>query len=383
MPNFPKKLAIKIADRASKNMLRKLDGCQNLIDLSSNDYLGFSRNQRLAKKALEILESDSHFKNGSTGSRLLTGNHVLYEKLEAYLAEYHNTGAALVFNSGYDANLGFFSSVPQRNDIIFYDELCHASIRDGITLGNAKSYKFKHNDLNDLVEKILSVRAQSRTKGSEIYVVTESVFSMHGDSPDLRALARICDEHELYFVVDEAHAVGVFGKGRVNELKLESSIFARIITFGKAIGVHGAAILCSDELKQYLINFSRSFIYTTGQSPHTIAAILASYQELQSENGAKSMIRLRENINFFTREIENNGLGTYFRGSTSAIQICELGGNENVKKLSQVLRIKGFDVRPILTPTVPKKKERLRLCIHAFNTTNEMKEVLQIIKDNI
>ena len=280
MEKLPKKLQSKLAEREVGNALRFLPAQRDLIDFSSNDYLGLARNEEISKKASRLVKNVSP-NNGATGSRLLTGNHKLYNQLEDFLVRYHGSESALVFNSGYDGNIGFFSSVPQRSDIVLYDELAHASIRDGIQMGHAKSYKFAHNDLQDLEQKIMAFRAQSRSE-MEIYVVTESIFSMDGDSPDLRSLTILCKEQNCFLVVDEAHATGIFGQGRdlVSQLGLQKEVFARLITFGKAIGCHGAAILGSQPLKEYLVNFSRSFIYTTALSPHSVAIILSAYQYL-------------------------------------------------------------------------------------------------------
>lgn len=382
MPDFPKKLIDKLEKRVEENSFRALPSASNLVDFSSNDYLGFSKEAWIGEKTREILKS-SDCNNGATGSRLLSGNHKLYRTLETRLTNFYDCDGALVFNSGYDANLGFFASVPQRGDFIFYDEYAHASIRDGIKLSNAKSYKFKHNDLADLKSKCQTERSRS-PKESEIYIVTESVFSMDGDSPDLGVLARFCKENNYHLVVDEAHAAGIFGsgKGLCEEYQIEDAVFARIITFGKAMGCHGAAILGSKKLKEYLVNFSRSFIYTTALPPHTIASILAGYDFLDSSEGKYSQKRLLENTTYFKRQLQENNLQNYFIESNSAIQSMEVAGNAKVKNLSEKLSKKGFDVKAILSPTVPTGKERLRICLHAFNTKEELKEVVLILKES-
>jgi len=385
MPRMPKKLLKELADREKQNAFRQLPASLSLIDFSSNDYLGYSRNKRIFTQASELLAERNIKANGATGSRLLSGNHELYFELEQKLVDFHQTEAALVFNSGYDANIGFFSSVPQRGDVVFYDEFIHASIRDGIKMGNAKSYKFKHNDLEDLKTVIeRSVRAQSRTPDTNVYIVTESVFSMDGDSPDLQVMARFCTSNNFHLVVDEAHAIGVYGKngeGLVQELGLQDKVFARIITFGKAIGCHGAAILGSKELNNYLVNFARSFIYTTGLPPHSIATIIAAYSNLTSSGYPRQ--ELQEKILLFNLEVEQLGLQERFIKSNSAIHCCIVPGNDKVKSISQKIRVKGFDVRPILSPTVTKGKERLRFCIHSYNSTKEIKEVLGLLDSYI
>src|SRR5690606_16899740 len=269
---------------------------------------GFSKSQKIFENSLKLL-AKGNIQNGATGSRLLSGNHSLYDEVEDMLCDYHKTEAALVFNSGYDANIGFFSSVPQRGDIIFYDEFIHASIRDGIKMSNARAYKFKHNDIQDLrahIERSLKVN----NEGSELYIVTESVFSMDGDSPNLNTLVNICEKYSCHLMVDEAHAVGVFGKngiGLLQEMGIQDKVFARIITFGKALGCHGAAVLGNMELKDYLVNFARSFIYTTALPPHSLATILSAYNELHiisevyptlnvDPKTKSSLGKLRENI---------------------------------------------------------------------------------------
>lgn len=378
MMELPKKLMAKLSERETDNALRKLAAPNGLIDFSSNDYLGLARNRGLFNKASEFLENNGAMANGATGSRLLTGNYGLYGELEGVLASFFGSESALVFNSGYDANLGFFSAVPQRTDVVFYDELSHASIRDGIAMGLAQSYKFRHNQLEDLRDRMDRVR--QRKPDSDIYVVTESVFSMDGDSPDLKALAALCTSIGAYLVVDEAHAVGVFGKkgeGLLDQPVLQDRVFARIVTFGKAMGCHGAAILGGNALKSYLVNFARSFIYTTGLPPHSLATVLAACEHLSISGGEQR--QLRRNINFFKEQLRGLDLESYFIPSDSAVHCCLVAGNEKVKKWSLRLRDKGFDVKPILSPTVPGGQERLRFCLHSFNTENEIKEVFLIL----
>ncbi len=357
------------------NALRKLTISHNPNDFSSNDYLGFARDTSIFEHASKVLEERNFKLNGATGSRLLSGNNMLYEALEKTLASFHECKAALVFNSGYDANLGLFGSVPQRGDIILYDELIHASIRDGLVMGNAKAYKFKHNDLAD-VKRVMELNRDAANNG-EVYVVTESVFSMDGDSPDLVGFVKFCQGHNCRLIVDEAHAVGIFGTsgvGLVQELGLQHHVFARIVTFGKAMGCHGAAILGSETLKQYLVNFARSFIYTTGMPPHALATILVSYQELVS---TPMIARIRENISYFKEQLRHNGLD--FIESSSAIHCCVIPGNHRVKEIATKLQEKGFDVKPIMSPTVKEGQERLRFCLHAYNTKTEIVEVLRLL----
>ncbi|PKV48462.1 8-amino-7-oxononanoate synthase [Aquimarina sp. MAR_2010_214] len=374
---FPEKLHKKFKNREKSNALRKLSEQKTLIDFSSNDYLGFTSSKEIFNGTHRLLIEKTIQKNGATGSRLLSGNHKLYVETEKMLADFHNAEEALIFNSGYDANVGFFSSVPQRGDVIFYDELIHASIRDGMQMSNAKSYKFKHNDIEDL--KFQIERNQKERSDQEIYIVTESVFSMDGDCPDLKSLIAFCQKYSYHLIVDEAHATGVFGDygvGLLQKLGIEDQVFARINTFGKALGCHGAVVLGSKDLKTYLVNFCRSFIYTTGLPPHSIATIKMAYEELQRTPEIKKLI---ENITFFTQELKSKHLTSRFIKSNSAIHCCIISGNENVKKVANEIQKKGFDVKPILSPTVPQGKERLRFCLHSYNSKEEISEVLELL----
>ena len=381
MEKLPKKLQSKLSARKEKGSLRHLPLQGKSIDFSSNDYLGLAKSEKIAQMTHDFLEGSAQ-KNGSSGSRLLSGNHQLYVRLEDFLASHHNSTAALVFNSGYDANIGFFSSVPQRGDMVLYDELIHASIRDGIQMGNAKSYKFAHNDIDDLARHV--ERSRNMDGLAEIYIVTESIFSMDGDSPNLKRLANFCRENGCFLVVDEAHATGIYGNGRdlVAEQGLEQEVFARIITFGKAMGCHGAAILGSQPLKEYLVNFSRSFIYTTALPPHTVATILAAYQYLGNEDAAISK-QLQANIGHFKQEMERLQMTDRFIKSDSAIQCALIPGNDKVKAIAKQLQTAGFDVKPILSPTVKEGEERLRFCLHAFNTKEEITKVLVLLNNLI
>ncbi|MEM7186769.1 MAG: aminotransferase class I/II-fold pyridoxal phosphate-dependent enzyme [Bacteroidota bacterium] len=308
MNNLPPKLQDKLKQRELSNSLRTLSGTSDLIDFSSNDYLGFSRSSDINERALAILNNEGNLKNGATGSRLLTGNHELYTRAEQRIAHFHSSDTALIFNSGYDANLGLLGSIGLRGDVLLYDELCHASIRDGLQLGKANSYKFKHNDLNDLRAVTARVLNDQKNDG-QVYVVTESVFSMDGDSPNLNELCQWCEEKEYRLIVDEAHAVGVAGPkgaGLMDTWGLTDKVFARIVTFGKALGVHGAAVLCGHELREFLINFARSFIYTTGLPPHSVAAVIAAYEKLEKD--VSGINKLHRNIELLRLCVENSKL---------------------------------------------------------------------------
>jgi 8-amino-7-oxononanoate synthase len=387
MGSIAEKLLDKLTEREKIKALRTLPEGKRGIDFSSNDYLGIALNPMVFEKAVNILLEKGLIINGATGSRLLTGNCILFKEVEILLGNIHQAESALIFNSGYDANIGLFSSVPQRDDIVLYDEFIHASIRDGITMGKARNYKFRHNDLKDLLSQIRRVQKNETTgSNSQIYIVTESVFSMDGDSPDLLGLSALCDEYGCHLIIDEAHAIGLFGPnggGKVQELKLQGKVFARIITFGKALGCHGAAILGSRELNKYLINFARSFIYTTALPPHTLATIMAAYQFMNSSAGLRERELLHENIAYFNREKERLNISSFFISSSSAIHSCIIKGNKEVKQIAQKIQKDSFDIRPILSPTVPEGEERLRFCLHSFNSKEEIYSILQKLENAI
>jgi len=366
-----------INKRISSGSFRSLKVLYDLVDFCSNDYLGFSITGALRAKILEFAQKkNGQVFEGSTGSRLLSGNSAVAESLETYVASYHDAEAALLFNSGYDANTGLFSCVPKRNDTILYDELVHASIRDGIRLSYAKAYSFRHNDLSHLEELAL------HAKGN-VFVAVESVYSMDGDMAPLAELAAFCENHNANLIVDEAHATGVFGyqgKGCVCDLTLEGKIFARVHTYGKAMGTHGAAVIGSKLLKEYLVNFARSFIYTTALPYHSLIAIKCAYELLSESN--EMMNSLHENIKMYSRLAARSGKLNILK-STSPIQCIIIQGNEKVLTAAQNIQKKGFDVRPIMSPTVPAGKERLRICIHAFNTEEEIKRLVGTIENSL
>lgn len=378
--NFPKNLADKLENRKQNKSLRILPQPNDLIDFASNDYIGFSKSEAIFNASHQFLLDHNIKSNGATGSRLISGNHSLYTETENYIAQFHLSESALLFNSGYDANVGFFSSVPQKGDLILYDELCHASIRDGIQLSNAKAYKFKHNDFEDLEKKIVNFNVNE--KNAIIYIVTETVFSMDGDCPNMEELIAVSEKYNSYLVVDEAHALGVFGEkgeGLIQHLQLQNKIFARIMTFGKGLGCHGAVVLGSDELKSYLVNFARSFIYTTGLSPHSVATILVGYHHLEKDK--KALESLRDNIVFFNQVKKMLYLSPLFIRSKSAIQSVIIPGNEKVKSIANALQQNGFDVKAILSPTVPEGQERLRFCIHSYNSKEEITKALTLLSN--
>ncbi len=380
MSIFPKKLQKKLETRIQNNALRSLSvSTSKRVDFYSNDYLGFARDENLQLLSQEII-GQQDIVLGATGSRLLSGNSRFYHQVENQIAAFHSQSKALLFNSGYNANIGFFSSVPQRGDIVLYDEYIHASIRDGLQMSLAKSYKFSHNSLEEIKEKV--IRFQEAHQG-EIYVITESVFSMDGDSPDLKAFANFCFDNGVHLVVDEAHALGAFGyfgEGLVSSLELQDKVFAQIVTFGKGLGCHGAAILGSEDLYTYLVNFARSLIYTTALPPHAVATISAGYQMLRKQHSIyTNQSQLLENIKYFKKKQFLLQLEQKFIKSDSAIHCCIVSGNDKVKQVAHKIQQAGYEVKPIMSPTVPLGQERLRFCLHSYNTKEEIEGVLKLL----
>jgi len=365
-------LSKKLQKRKEDGLLRKLSITDPAaVDFSSNDYLGFA-------KLKELWEPGTLEKYGSTGSRLLTGNDPITEETEAFIAKFHQAEAGLIYNSGYDANNGLFSCIAGKDDITIYDEYCHASIKDGARLSLAKHYSFRHNDIKHLESKI------KRAEGNNIFVAIESVYSMDGDIADLNGLVALKEKYKnIYLIVDEAHATGVFGdrgQGLVQHLGLENKFFARVHTFGKALGCQGAIVLGSQLLRDYLINFSRPFIYTTALPLPNILAIKRAYQLMESRD--KSIQLLKDRIRYFNEKVSSSDIKNIITNQ-SAIQVMIIPGNENARSVAKHLQSKNFDVRPVLSPTVPIGKERLRICIHSYNTESEIDRLIVELKSII
>lgn len=345
----------KLEQRKVADAFRSLKAGTGGVDFCSNDYLGIVKHQRIDPGKFQRI-------TGSTGSRLISGNYPLIEDTEKQIAIFHDADSALIFNSGYDANTGLLGSVPQRTDTVIYDRLSHASIRDGVRLSMARSFAYEHNDLQDLEKKLQS-------SAGNIFVVTESVFSMDGDMAPLQAIAAVCENYNAMLIVDEAHATGVIGnrgEGLVQHLGLASKCFARVHTFGKALGAHGAVVLGSATLRDYLINFSRAFIYTTALPASAVQAIGHAYALFPS------MDTERKKIAGLVEYFQEKGKGLTLCNSSTPIQGIIIPGNEKVKQTAAAQQENGFDARAILYPTVPRNLERIRIVIHSFNTPAEI-----------
>ena len=361
------KLKDALATRKSAGLLRQLRRDQDGIDFSSNDYLGLSRAPELAERLEARLARAGSRRLGSTGSRLISGNDARIEALEAQIAAFHRAPAALLFGSGYAANTGVFSCLLGAGDTLILDELIHASMIDGARLSKAERIVFKHNDLDALED------ALRRAKGAKVIGI-ESVYSMDGDVAPLRRIVALAERFEASVVVDEAHSTGILGpdgRGLVAAEGLQDRVFARVHTFGKALGLHGAAVLGSDVMRDYLMNFARPFIYATAPSPHTVASVAAAYDLLPTiDEKRQTLFELTE----YFRELSGKG-SNHWLDSATWIQALLVPGNEPVRAVAAELRSLGFWTVPIVSPTVPVGMERIRIGLHAFNTREEIERL--------
>lgn len=365
-------LSQKLQSRADRGLLRSLKTGDGLIDFCSNDYLGFARDVMFQQTLAHLATVHASEHTGATGSRLLAGNSHIAEEVEAEIAAIHKAEAGLIFNSGYDANIGLYGCIAAEGDTIIYDELVHASIHDGFKLSKANHIAFKHNSIADLEAKL-------KTAHGQLFVAIESVYSMDGDLAPLHEMALLCEQYNAALIVDEAHATGVVGSnglGLVNHLGLENRVFARLHTFGKALGVHGAIVLGSHTLRNYLINYARSFIYSTALPPMAYRQALAAYHHLLAN--PQRIEQLTHLIAYYRAKTQ--GLKYQVLDSPSPIQGVVVPGNAEVRQLAKQLEQQGFDIRPIVAPTVPKGAERIRICLHAFNTAAEVDSLLAMLQ---
>ncbi|MFA6917052.1 MAG: pyridoxal phosphate-dependent aminotransferase family protein [Parachlamydiales bacterium] len=356
--------------RMLEGTLRSLKYTSGLVDFTSNDYLGLA------------LDTDGRspekLSRGSTGSRLLTGHSEPIESLENKIAKYHHAEAALIFNTGYAANQGLMDSLLKEDVSVIYDLHCHASVQDGLRFTKGKSYPFFHNDTKHLKKRLEDVRK----KRHPIFVVVESVYSMDGSLAPLKEMSALCDEYGAGLIVDEAHAIGVYGKkgeGRVVAEGIEDKVFARVLAYGKAFGVFGGAVLGSQLLKQYLINFARPFCYSTALPPYAIKAIDISYSKIHEADTQRN--KLFALISYFESLSRQYSLVKDFH--FSPIQSMVIPGNSRVKAAAMALATEGYDVRPILSPTVKKGQEILRLILHSFNTPSQVESLLHLLKGHL
>jgi len=368
--------------RERENLLRVLAPCESrkdgfiyfggekYTDFGSNDYLGISRHPAL-KNAAKLARDK--FGSGASASRLLSGDLGICHELEEKTASFKGKESALVFNSGYQANVGIISALLRPGDVIFSDKLNHASIVDGILLSKARFFRFSHNDAGHLESLLRKERHKFKTS----LIITETVFSMDGEMPPLKELVSLKEKYASSLMVDEAHATGIFGEkgsGMVEEEGLTDRVDLIMGTFGKVLGSFGAYLASSGKMKEYLINTCRSFIYSTGLPPSVIAANIAAIGLVRKEPYRRT--RLLENAKHFRGSLKK--LGLEIKGSSQIVPVI-IGESSKTAGLSRELRLRRHWALPIRPPTVPEGTARLRLSL----TYHHTKEILQKFIDDI
>lgn len=339
---------------------------------SSNSYLDMCNDFRVKEYASRILQE---YGIGSGGSRLTTGTCRIHRELEETIAKFKNREAALVYNTGYMANVGILSALAKKGDVIYSDELNHASIIDGCRLSKAEAVIYKHNDMDDLEEKIKA------RKGMSGIIVTDGVFSMDGDIVNLPRLVELADKYHLLSMIDEAHATGVIGetgKGTEEYYNMEGSVDILMGTLSKAVGSEGGFVCGSRLLIEYLINTSRSFIFSTSLSPVTMAASKRALELIEEE--PERVKQLQENIHYCCSQLKKNGI----KGeSETAIIPIIVGEEEKAMRVMDNLQEQGYYISAIRYPTVAKGKARLRIALMSSHTKEEMDGLVEALSKSI
>jgi 8-amino-7-oxononanoate synthase len=359
----------KLLKRRDFGNFRQLEVAESLIDFSSNDYLGLARSSKLeALHFIEIMKRQGELNGlGSTGSRLLTGNGNYAQNLESRIAAFHGRQAGVLFSCGYLANVGLISAIASRKSVFIFDSGVHASSRDGIRLGRSLAYPFRHNDLDHLESRLKKCSNHDR------FILIQSIYSTDGSRAPLKEVCQLAASYGAHVIVDEAHAIGVVGpegRGLVAEFGLTDTIFAQVATFGKGLGTFGAIVLCNANVKQAIVNYATSFIYTTALPFQSLAAIKCSYDLFPSMD--QERLHIQKLIKIFRDNFPIS--------SPTHIQEVPVEGNAAVKRAAKSLSLLGFDVRPLMSPTVRRGRELLRICLHAFNTEKEVEGLIDIIK---
>jgi 8-amino-7-oxononanoate synthase len=345
-------------------------GDVELFDFSSNDYLALSDHPKLKEASKNAVDS---LGVSASASRLLSGDLKIHHQLEDRVAEFKGKESALVFNSGYQANVGIISALYDKGDAVFCDRLSHASIIDAVRQSGAKLFRFNHNNL----EHLESLLKKEGNKFKNRLIVTETVFSMDGDKPPLKELVEIKNRYDCLIMVDEAHATGIFGQngaGVVEEQGLSDHIELIMGTFSKALGSFGAYLACSEKVKQYLVNSCRSFIYSTALPPSVITADIEALNIVRDEPFRRQT--LLANADFFRTRLRQEGFNV--TGSSQIIPLIVADADRAVR-LSGRLQQSGFWVLPIRPPTVPQGQARLRFSL----TYHHTKELLERLADRL
>jgi len=363
---------LRLEEKAQRRDLYSIDFLKNsfivkegrkLLNFASNNYLGLAGDERLI---IASIRASQKYGAGSTASRLMVGNYSLYEQAEIELAKWKETEAALVFNSGYTANVGIISALVGRNDLVFSDKWNHASIIDGIILSRAKIIRYQHNDLDHL-ESLLQKAPIHKKK----WIITDSVFSMDGDVAPLKGLVELKEKYDAILMVDEAHSSGVYGeggKGLIHQLGIEQQVDVQMGTFSKALGSFGAYVTGKQWMIDYFVNKMRSFIFTTALPPAVLGSILAAIPIVQQETMRRK--QLHENSRYFRKRLDELG----FDIGTSVTQIVPvvIGSNALTVRFSQRLEERGIAAVAIRPPTVPEGTARIRFSITAMFTKDEL-----------
>lgn len=365
MPGIEHVLQQKLATRSEAGLLRKLRVVPGGIDFYSNDYLGIARSGLLSAQLAGEVQRCPGLLSGSTGSRLVSGNSPLAGQVEHVIAQTHQTQAALLFASGYNANLALFSCLPQRGDTIIADERVHRSVHDGCALSFAKKWKFAHNDVS-------SLQARLARAGGQVFVAIESLYSMNGDFAPLQAIVEVCRKYGAALLVDEAHAFGVFGQGLVVTNGWQREVLATVVTYGKAMGLQGAAVLCSDTIKQYLVNFAAPFIYSTASPDIQWKSIQAGYHYLQTHT--QLLVQLQQNIQLFRQQVKQT-----ISHEGSPVQAVLLPRHRSWHEIEQALRAANINAFLAKSPTVSPGAECIRVCLHSFNSAAEIQCLAAIL----
>ncbi|OJD16262.1 hypothetical protein AJ78_03553 [Emergomyces pasteurianus Ep9510] len=385
-----------LGQREAKGRRRRLKVLPtSAVDFSSNDFLSLSTSNTLRSHFLQSLARESSLHSlASKGSRLLDGNSAYAEELETFISCFHNAESGLLFNSGYDANLSIFSCIPQPGDVIIYDELIHASVHDGMKLSRAsRKIAFKHNSVDaffGIAQSLVREDPLIASGQRNVLVAVESLYSMEGDIAPITKLLEVIKtvfpRGNGYMIVDEAHSTGAFGPrgaGIVQELGVEDRIFIRLHTFGKALASHGAIVLCSLLTREYLINYARSLIYSTAMGLPSLVSTRAVY-DLMSQGLTETLqSQLHERIQYMATKLKSlqqagHTILTIQHQDRSPIFSLRTAMPH---ELATFLQAEGQIVRAIMPPTVPKGTERVRVCLHARNTFEEIDKLTDLIRD--
>jgi glycine C-acetyltransferase/8-amino-7-oxononanoate synthase len=345
-----------------------LDGTPVLL-LCSNNYLGLADHPRVREAAADAA---MRFGVGAGASRLVSGTMRIHDKLERRLAAFKGSQAALLFGSGYLANVGVVSALAGEGDVVFSDELNHASIIDGCRLSRAETFVYRHSDPEHLAWGLRKAGDRAAL------IVTDSVFSMDGDVAPLAELADLAREHGVRLAVDEAHGVGCVGpggRGAVHEAGVEDEVDVVIGTLGKALGSYGAYVTCSDELAQFLVNTSRPFIFSTAPPPPAVAGALAALELLAEE--PRRVEQLAANAEVLRDELAREGFDV--SGSTTQIVPLVIGEAEQAMRICEVAIEHGVFAQAIRPPTVADGTSRLRLAVMATHDRDELREAARVL----